>query len=126
MSDLKSTNEGMQADEFEEQVRRSLRHVEAPKDFAVRVLERAAAAGKPLPLRPRLRHKPHRRWRKWIGVVAAIVVLVVLLANQARIRRERARVAQIQAQFDTAMRVTSGALEQTRMELERAGVNFGE
>jgi hypothetical protein len=42
------------------------------------------------------------------------------------VRRERARVVEIQAQFDTAMRLTNGALAQTRVELERMGLNFGE
>jgi flagellar basal body rod protein FlgB len=50
----------------------------------------------------------------------------VLVGNQVRVRRERVSIAQIQAQFDMALRLTSHALEQTRTELERAGVRFDE
>jgi hypothetical protein len=123
MNDPESTSKNLQADQFEEQVMRSLRRIEAPKGFAARVLQRAAASEKPLPLRPRFRRG--LRWG-WIGAVVAILVLVALVANQVRVSRERARVAQIQAQFDTAMRVTDGALAQTRAELERMGLKFGE
>jgi len=123
MNDPEGTSKGLQADEFEEQVMRSLRRVEAPKGFAARVLQRAAASEKPLS--QRLRFRRGLRWG-WIGAVAAILVLVALGANQVRVWRERARVAQIQAQFDTAMRVTDGALTQTRAELERMGLKFGE
>jgi flagellar basal body rod protein FlgB len=121
--DPKSTSKDFQSDEFEEQLRRSLRRVEAPKGFAARILERAGVSEKPLLLKPRFRRGP--RWG-WIGALATILVLVALVGNQVRVRRERAGVAQIQAQFDTAMRVTSHALEETRVELERAGVRFDE
>lgn len=123
MNDPRGTSKDLREDEFEEWLRRSLRSVEAPTDFAARVLQRAAAADNPSRLRPRFRHAPYRRW---IGAVAAMLLLAAVLANQVRVQRERARVAHIRAQFDTAMRVTDGALEQTRMELMRAGVNLGE
>lgn len=122
MNDPRSVSKDLQANEFEEQVRRSLRRLEAPKGFAARVLERAAVSEKCLSRRRRFRLG---LVRGWIGV-AAVLVLVALAANQVRVRRERARVAEIQAQFDTAMRVTNGALTQTRVELERMGLNFGE
>jgi hypothetical protein len=123
MNDPTSTNTGLQADEFEERLRRSLRRVEAPNNFAVRALERAVASEKPLRLRSRFRREAHRGW---IGAVAAILVLVVLVANQVRLRREQARIAQVQAQFDTAIRLTNHELEQTRVELERVGLKLGE
>lgn len=123
MNDPRGTSKGLQEDGFEEWLRRSLKRVDAPEDFAARVLERAAASDNISRLRPRFRHARHRRW---IGAVAATLLLAAVLANQVRVRRERARVAHIRAQFDTAMRVTDGALEQTKLELIRAGVNFGE
>lgn len=122
MNDPRNMRKVLQANEFEEQVRRSLRRLEAPEGFAARVLERAAASENCLVQRRRFRFGP--RWG-WIGA-AAVLLLVALAANQVRVRRERVRVAEIQAQFDTAMRATNGALAQTRVELERMGLNFGE
>jgi len=122
MNDPRSISRGSQADDFEEQLKRSLTRVEAPEGFAARVLERAASE-RAVSLQPRF----CRGFRLgWICAVAAILVLVALVANQVRVRRERARVAEIQAQFDAAMRATSGALRQTRVQLQRVGVNFGE
>ena len=123
MNESKSTSNDLQSDEFEERLRRSLRRVEAPKGFGARILERAGVPEKPLPLKPRFRRGA--RWG-WIGAVAVILVLVVLVGNQVRVWRERVSIAQIQAQFDMALRLTSHALEQTRTELERAGVRFDE
>lgn len=121
MNDSEMKGETPQADEFEQLVRRALGRVDVPEGFAARVLERAVASEVPLPWRPRFMRAT---LRAWVGAIAAIVVLAALVANQIRVRRER--VAEIQAQFNTAMRATDNALEQTRAELERVGLKLGE
>ena len=123
MNDPETKGEGLRANEFEQEVRQALRHVDAPEGFTARVLERAAATEMPLPWRLGLRHVP---LRAWVGAVAAILLLTALVANQIRDRRERERVAKLQVQFDTAMRITDSTLEQTRAELERVGLKLSE
>jgi hypothetical protein len=124
MNDSDIEGKGREGDvEFERQLAWSLRRVDVPEGFATRVLERAMTPQRSLQARPRFLHLP---LSAWAGAIAAMLALTALLANQVQVHREQARVARIQAQFDTAMRVTSRALDQTRADLESQGLKLGE
>ena len=113
-------------DEFEEQLTRALRRVEAPRGFVERVCA-AGEAERPAP-RARLRLTERRvshgasAWMGW--ALAAGVLLFGLGGEGVHLKREAARRAAVQAQFETAMQVTGKALETTRRQVNRAGVRL--
>ncbi len=108
--------------DFERQLTRALRHVDAPEGFAARVIEHAATAEKLLPVPPRFLTPRIRAWAG--GAIAAMLVLGLFAAEQVHVRHEREQIALAQQQFETAMRVTDHALDQTRVQLERAGLGW--
>ena len=117
-------------DEFEERLVRELRRVDAPEGFALRVLDRVSdsAAGK-TPLRARVLTMPAWSFkpRVWVGsAIAAALVLTCFAAEQVHVKQQREKAELAQQQFDTAMRVTDHALDQTRAHLERAGFKLGD
>ena len=108
--------------DFERQLTQALRHVDAPEGFAARVMEHAATAEESLPVPPRFLPP---RIRAWVGgTIAAMLVLGLLAAEQVHLRHEREQVALARQQFETAMRVTDHALDQTRVQLEHAGLGW--
>ena len=117
-------------DEFEEQLVRQLRRVDAPEGFALRVLDRVSEdAARKTPLRARVLTMPAWSFkpRVWVGgAIAAALVLGCFAAEQVRVRQQQERAELAQQQFDTAMRVTDHALDQTRAHLERAGFKLGD
>jgi hypothetical protein len=144
------TPDGMELrpDEFELQLAQAMRRVDAPEGFAVRVLDQMgeqmgegtatapAQVSKARPGAPRV-VMMQRRWAWAGGAMAAVLALGMFGTEQLHQRRERAeRVAAEQAaaeqaalanqQFEAAVRVTDHALEQTREQLQRAGLRLGE
>ena len=114
-------------DEFEAQLVRELRRVDAPEGFALRVLDRVSDRKTPLRARvlmmPAWTFKP----RVWVGgAIAAALVLGCFAAKQVRARQQQEKAELAQQQFETAMRVTDHALGQTRAHLERAGFKLGD
>ncbi len=124
---MDSPEEMSKINEFEEQLARQLRRVDAPEGFALRVLDRVSDdAVRKTPLRARVFTMPAWSFkpRVWVGgAIAAALVLVCFAAQQVHVRQQQ---AQAQQQFDTAMRVTDHALDQTRAHLERAGFKLGD
>jgi len=111
--------------EFELQLARAMRRVDAPEGFAARVMNTAASPAevkqKVLVLRPR-----SGLWRlqAWMGgALAAVLALGMYGAEVLHQRREQAKADQ---QFAVAMQVTDHALAQTREQLQRAGLKLGE
>jgi hypothetical protein len=107
-------------------VARALRRVDAPEGFALRVLERAE---KKTSLRARVLTMPSwvSRPSAWAGsAVAAALVLGCFAAEQVHVRQQQEKAERAQQQFETAMRVTDHALDQTREHLERAGFKLGD
>ena len=114
--------------EFELELARAMRRVDAPEGFAARVMERAASPvdveQKVLVMRPR---SGLWRMQAWMGgAIAAVLVLGMVAAEQMHLRRERAEQAKADQQFAVAMQVTDHALAQTREQLQRAGLKLGE
>jgi hypothetical protein len=68
------------------------------------------------------------RMQAWMGgAIAAVLALGMFGAEQLHQRRERAEeAAKADQQFAVAMQVTDHALETTREQLQRAGLNLGE
>jgi hypothetical protein len=119
--------------EFELQLARAMRRVDAPEGFAARVVARAessdatsshvskARPGAPgvVVMRPR-----SGLWRlqAWMGgALAAVLALGMYGAEVLHQRREQAKADQ---QFAVAMQVTDHALTQTREQLQRAGLKL--
>jgi hypothetical protein len=108
--------------EFELQLARAMRRVDAPEGFAERIMERSAGpAEKVVVMRPR---RGLVRMQAWMGgAIAAVLALGMFGAEQLHQRREQARADQ---QFAVAVQATDHALDQTRAQLQRAGLKFGE
>ena len=111
--------------EFELQLARAMRRVDAPEGLAARVMDRAASPveveQKVLVIRPR-----SGLWRlqAWMGgALAAVLALGMYGAEVLHQRREQAKADQ---QFAVAMQATDHALTQTREQLQRAGLKLGE
>jgi len=112
----------MKNDEFDEVLARMLRRVDTPEGFAARVMERAIAPAKPkgkLLLMPRV--------PAWMGgAIAAVLVMGALITARVHVVHQQEQVALTERQFETAIRVTNQALDQTQMQLQRAGLKLGE
>jgi uncharacterized protein HemX len=111
MSEMDPKAEGNAMDEFEKQLTRALRPVNAPETLA-RFLAVAAEA------------EERRQKRTWAmpmagSALAAVLVLGVVVGEHVHRQQERTRATQ---EFETSMRITNEALEQTRQQLAVAGV----
>ena len=109
--------------ELEQYLSHVLRRVDAPKGFAERTIARARAGSAP---RGKLLVMP-TRWRAWTsGAIAAALAAGVFVGQQVHVRQQRQKAEMAQQQFEAAMRITGETLEQTRLQLERAGVSMGQ
>jgi hypothetical protein len=105
--------------ELEQQLTQALRPVEPPEGFAERVMARAE---KPMPVPARVLVMTHRA-RLWAGgAIAATLLVGVFTAEQIHERQRREQAELAQRQFEVALRITGEALEQTRRQLQDAGV----
>jgi predicted Zn-dependent protease len=108
-------------DEFERELTRALQRVDAPEGLAVRIMERAAgpAAAKVVPI---------RRWpvvqQRWFGGALAAALALGVFAGEQLHRRHKQELAD--QQFATAVRITDQALDQTRAQLLRAGIQISQ
>lgn len=118
--------EDLKLAEFELALARAMSRVDAPEGFAARVMERAASpVENVVAMRPRTRMLRMQAWMG--GAIAAALVVGVFGAEQIHDRHERAeRAALATQQFEAAVQVTDRALDQTRQQLQRAGLNLGE
>ena len=104
-----------------------------PAGFAERVLQAAAverAALRATVGQRRVVAFPGRLRERWRlvagGAIAAGMLAGVFATEQVHQRRERERTEAAARQLETAMRVTSRALDQTRAQLARAGLRLEE
>lgn len=125
---VKRIEEGRVAEaEFERELVRAMRRVDAPEGFAERVMARARTASQAgAVVIPRWRSV--RVWTS--GAIAAAVLAGVFVGEQVHVRREReraelARQELARQQFDVAMRITGETLEQAREQMQEAGVRIG-
>jgi hypothetical protein len=109
--------------QLEQYLTHALRRVDAPKGFAERTLARAREGSAP---RGKLLVMP-TKLRAWTsGAIAAALVAGIFVGEQLHVRRQREKAEEAQQQFEAAMRITGETLDQTRMELRRAGVSMGQ
>lgn len=118
----------------EAELRAELKRVAAPAGFADRLMARVETEQTKQGAQPQRGAQLQRGKllmfrspvaRTWIGgAIAAMLTLGVFVGGEIRERREEQR--RVQQEFDTAMRVTDHALEQTRGQLARAGISLGE
>jgi hypothetical protein len=107
--------------EFELQLARAMRPVDAPEGFASRVIDKAEQTQRVAVMRPR---SGLWRMQAWMGgAVAAALALGMYGAEVLHQRREQAKADQ---QFAVAVQATDHALAQTREQLQRAGLKLGE
>jgi len=108
--------------EFEQQLTQAFRLVAPPEGFAGRVVARVQSSA-PAPEGAIWRTPRSRIWAS--GALAASVLAGLLFAQQAHVRRQRQEAERAEHQFDVAIRITDEALEQTRRQLQQAGVDIG-
>ena len=123
-------------DEFEQSLARALKRVEVRADTAAKFMAIAAEAkqqhretGK-MWITPKTGGKllflPKPAFRTWIGgAIAAALAVGVFVGEQVHQRAQERKQELAEQQFETAMRVTDHALDQTRARLERAGLRLG-
>jgi hypothetical protein len=122
-------------DAFATELTQALRHVDPPAGFAQRVMQQAAQecaqpaeSARATPARAKVFAMPRpRRWTSlWAGgALAASLLAGVLAIDQVHVRRERRQEELAQRQFEAAIRITGESLEQTRLQLQQAGVQLG-
>jgi hypothetical protein len=112
-------------DEFEQELTRRMRRVDPPEGFMERLMERAEAEA---PTPAKVLTMPRRMvFRAWVGgAIAAMLVTGVFIGERVHVRSEERKQALAQQQFETAMRVTDHALDQTRASLQKAGLTLTE
>jgi hypothetical protein len=106
--------------EFERRLTAALRSVDPSDGFTGRVMSQVA-----IDTRIPGRSGPRFAWPWRSAFAMATVALLVLAASIAyglHARRQRAQVAQIQSQFETAIAVTSRTLDHAQIQLDRARV----
>jgi hypothetical protein len=115
-------NFGAVQDEFDVELTRRMRRVDPPEGFAERLMERAETLPSKVVV---MRKRPV--FRIWAGsAIAAALAMGVFVGEQAHIRSQQRQAEVARQQFETAMRVTDHALDQTRASLQRAGLTLGD
>jgi hypothetical protein len=108
-----------QVAQFERDLMRAMRRVDAPAGFVDRTMALAAATARPrakvIAMRP--------SGRAWIsGAIAAALLTGVFVADQARLRHQREEAVVAQQQFEAGVQITGQTLDQVRLQLQEAGI----
>ena len=112
----------MNGPEFDEVLAKAMRRVDAPEGFAAKVMELAVVPSKP---KGRLLVMP--RVPAWMsGAIAAALVMGALITARVHVVHQQEQAALTERQFEAAIRVTNRALDQTQVQLARAGLKLGE
>jgi hypothetical protein len=109
--------------ELELYLTQALRPVDPPARLTERILARAESARSEKTNVAKTWTRP----RVWVsGAIAAAIVAGVLTGGQIHERREQQKAELAQRQFEAALKITSDTLEQTRRELQQAGIDMGD
>jgi hypothetical protein len=118
---MKGMNEAF--DEFDLELSRALRRVDAPATLAQSVMAAVEDLREPSGLRILKRVLTFPRRQAWIGSVAASLLLAGLVFGGVEHRRAAER-TQAERDFATSLEITNRAMEQTRLHLQRAGIEM--
>ncbi len=116
--------------EFEKQLSKALRSVDAPETLVESVMLQVDAESIAAPTYvSKARHGAPSWWvmpRAWFGaaVFATASLLLVGVVGGERLHQRHMREAEATQQFETATRITDQALEHAREQLARAGVSL--
>ena len=116
--------------DFEKQVAKALQRVDAPEDFAERVMQRAEAESFVVSARaPRLWVMP-KPWRwmmsPWAGGAVAALLVAGVFGTGLHVHHVHERQAEATQQFEQATQITDRALERARERLRKAGVDLNQ
>jgi len=122
----------MEQNEFERALTQAMRQVDPPETLVKFLMKAAEVEAESRSPRRERKHKwawfvPQARRQSfgWMsGALAAVMVVGVFGVEQVHVRHEREQAAVATQQFETAMRVTDHALDQTRAQLQRAGIKL--
>lgn len=112
---------GQHAD-FGQQLTQALHRVAPPDGFTERVMARTQSS---MPARAKAVTMTPRPGRWAGGAIAATLLVGLFAAERTHIRRQREQAELAQRQFEVAIRITDETLEQTRQQLQRAGIELG-
>lgn len=115
-------------DPFEAELTKAMRRVEAPQSLAVYLMNaaeaethRATNAKSSTRLTPRL--FTFRRMPNWLGGAIAAALVAATFASLQQYRHHE-RTLEAVHQFEASQRITDRALEHTREQLQRAGIQL--
>ena len=107
-------------DDFENQLRRALRPVEAPEGFAERLMKRLPEGARPVVVALPVRPKPEPR-RQWLpAALAASLMLAVVVGQQVGQQMDKKHEARELAEGMAAKRELMQALRVTSKKLDLA------
>jgi hypothetical protein len=123
--ELKANTQPDALDPFEQQLKRSFGHVNAPENMMQFLLLAAEAEKRCQSKAPRLgKIFAFPKSPMWLGgAIAAVLVMGTLLGGE-HVHRLHQREALAEKQFDTATQITDRTLEHVRQQMQRAGVQL--
>ncbi len=114
--------------DFEKQMAKALQRLEAPENFAQRVMQRAEAGSFAACAQARKGWSLPASWRwmmsPWAGGALAALLVAGVFVTGARMHQEHAKQAQATQQFEQATQITDRALEHAREKMRKAGVDL--
>ena len=118
----------MEQNEFERALTRAMARVNPPETLTKFLMKAAEVEAESRLPRKERKHRwawfvPRQSFGWMSGALAAVMLVGVFGVEQVHVRHERER-AEATQQFETAMRVTDHALDQTRAQLQRAGIKL--
>lgn len=124
---IRTEQDEMDVSAVESELRQSLQHVPAPDGFADRVMARVAEREAARTVRPvRARYSSagfggmHRNAGWWTAIAAMLLLAVGGDVTYLRHQRTEREAAKMQQQMDLAMQLTSHALDEVDVSLERS------
>ena len=117
-------DQNLSNEEFDVTLAKALERVNAPEGFATKVMAEAGRAETKGPHAKVLMFPKAPMWLS--GAIAAVLVMGVVVGERVHVEHQRQEVAMTQQKFDEGLRATNHALDQTREQLAKAGLNLGE